>query len=89
MYRITLPSLCSELGGSALWGIYLGSFLGPFSFFVFAFPFDSAVVFLCTNTCVVHAPAAIVTQEKAHVLSLLEEVVDFGKLSAVQFVPRV
>ena len=35
-----------------------------------------------------HAPAAIVTQEKAHVLSLLEEVVDFGKLSAVQFVPR-
>lgn len=46
------------------------------------------MVFLCANTCVVHAPAAIVAQERSHVLLLLEEVVDFGKLSTVQFVPR-
>lgn len=46
------------------------------------------MVFLCANTCVVYAPAAVVAHEKSRVLSFLEEVVDFGKLSAVQFVPR-
>ena len=46
------------------------------------------MVFLCANTCVVHAPAAVIAHEKSRVLSFLEEVVDFSKLSAVQFVPR-
>ena len=46
------------------------------------------MVFLCANTCVVYAPAAVVAHEKSRVLSFLEEAVDFGKLSAVQFVPR-
>ena len=34
------------------------------------------------------ALAAIVTQERSRVLSLQEEVVAFGRLSAIQFVPR-
>ena len=42
-------------------------------------------VFLCANTCVVHVPAAIISHEKPWVLSFLEEVVDFSKLSAVHF----
>ena len=46
------------------------------------------MVFLCANTCVVHVPAAIISHEKPRVLSFLEEVVDFSKLSVVQFVPR-
>ena len=46
------------------------------------------MVFLCANTCVVHVPAAVIAHEKSRVLSFLEEVVDFSKLSAVQFVPR-
>ena len=46
------------------------------------------MVFACTNTCVVHVPAAIISHEKPRVLSFLEEVVDCNKLSAVQFIPR-
>ena len=46
------------------------------------------MVFACSNTCVVHVPAAVILHEKPRVLSFLEEVVDFNKLSAVQFIPR-
>ena len=46
------------------------------------------MVFACTNTSVVHVPAAIISHEKPRVLSFLEEVVDCNKLSAVQFIPR-
>ena len=56
--------------------------------FLASFSVFSNMVFLCTNTCVVHVPAAILTHEKPRVLSFLEEVVDFSKLSAVQFIPR-
>ena len=52
------------------------------------FPFVSNMVFVCSNTCVVHVPAAVISHEKLRVLSFLEEVVDFNKLSAVQFIPR-
>ena len=45
-------------------------------------------VFLCANTCVVHVPTAIISHEKPWVLSFLEEVVDFSKLSAVHFMPK-
>ena len=79
-------------GGSALVASHLGpvlglsSLLGSFPFFLFSFV--SNMVFLCSNTCVVHVPAAIISHEKSRVLSFLEEVVDFNKLSAVQFIPR-
>lgn len=69
-----------------------GSCFGPFfpfgfvSFLPFLFVWN--MVFACTNTCVVHVPAAIISHEKSQVLSFLEEVVDFNKLSAVQFIPR-
>ena len=46
------------------------------------------MVFACSNTCVVHVPAAVILHEKPRVLSFLEEVVDLNKLSAVQFIPR-
>lgn len=71
-----------------------GSCFGPFfpfgfvSFLPFIFSFVSNMVFVCSNTCVVHVPAAIISHEKSRVLSFLEEVVDFNKLSAVQFIPR-
>ena len=71
-----------------------GSCFGPFfpfgfvSFLPFIFSFVSNMVFACSNTCVVHVPAAIISHEKSRVLSFLEEVVDFNKLSAVQFIPR-
>ena len=82
---------------SFLWRVGLcgqpsGSCFGPFfpfgfvSFLPFLFVWN--MVFACRNTCVVHVPAAIISHEKSRVLSFLEEVVDFNKLSAVQFIPR-
>ena len=65
-----------------------GSCFGPFFPFGFVSFFISSMVFACTNTCVVHVPAAIISHEKSRVFSFLEEVVDFNKLSAVQFIPR-
>ena len=56
--------------------------------FLVSFSWFPIMVFLCTNTCVVHVPAAILSHEKPRVLSFLEEVVDLNKLSAVQFIPR-
>lgn len=40
------------------------------------------------QTCVVHATAAVMVFSRPNVLKMLEKVVDFEKLSAVQFVPR-
>ena len=44
------------------------------------------MVFTFLKTCVVHAPAAIWGMEGARALSMLEVVIDLGKLSAVQFI---
>ena len=56
--------------------------------FLVSFSWFPIMVFLCTNTCVVHVPAAILSHKKPRVMSFLEEVVDLNKLSAVQFIPR-
>ena len=45
------------------------------------------MVLVCARTCVVHATAAVTVFSRPDVLKMLK-VVDFGKLSAVQFVPR-
>ena len=71
----------------AIWALFwaFSSLSGSFPFFSF---FVSNMVFTCTNTSVVHVPAAIISHEKPRVLSFLEEVVDCNKLSALQFIPR-
>ncbi|PFX29488.1 Transposon TX1 uncharacterized 149 kDa protein [Stylophora pistillata] len=46
------------------------------------------MVLVCARTCVVHATAAVTVFFRPDVLKMLEKAVDFGKLSAVQFVPR-
>ena len=71
----------------AIWALFW-AFFPFFGFVFFSLLFGFNMVFLCSNTCVVHVPAAIISHEKTRVLSFLEEVVDFDKLSAVQFIPR-
>ena len=86
-----LISQSFSLGDRPLWPAIWALFWAFFPFwvrFLSLLFFDSNMVFLCSNTCVVHVPAAIISHEKPWVLSFLEEVVDFSKLSAVQFVPR-
>ncbi|PFX27102.1 Transposon TX1 uncharacterized 149 kDa protein [Stylophora pistillata] len=46
------------------------------------------MVLVCARTSVVHATAAVTVFPRPEVLKMLEKVIDFEKLSAVQFVPR-
>ena len=42
----------------------------------------------CVKTCVIHASAMMASYEKARVIALLREHIDFERLSAIQFCPR-
>ena len=46
------------------------------------------MVLECVKTCVIHASEMVASYEKARVITLLRECVDFERLSAVQFCPR-
>ena len=42
----------------------------------------------CVRTCVIHASVMMASYEKARVIALLREHIDFERLSAIQFCPR-
>ena len=42
----------------------------------------------CVKTCVIHASEMVASYEKARVITLLRECLDFEELSAIQFCPR-
>ena len=42
----------------------------------------------CVKTCVIHASEMMASYEKARVIALLRERIDFERLSAIQFCPR-
>ena len=42
----------------------------------------------CVKTCVIHASVMMASYEKARVIALLRERIDFERLSAIQFCPR-
>ena len=42
----------------------------------------------CVKTCVIHASEMMASYEKARVIALLREHIDFERLSAIQFCPR-
>ena len=42
----------------------------------------------CVKTCVIHASEMMANYEKARVIALLRESIDFERLSAIQFCPR-
>ena len=42
----------------------------------------------CVRTCVIHASELMVNYDKARVIALLREHIDFERLSAIQFCPR-
>ena len=42
----------------------------------------------CVKTCVIHASEMVASYEKARVIELLRECMDFEELSAIQFCPR-
>ena len=42
----------------------------------------------CVRTCVIHASEMMVNYDKARVIALLREHIDFERLSAIQFCPR-
>ena len=46
------------------------------------------MVFECAKTCVIHASEMVARYEKARVIELLRECLDFEELSAIQFCPR-
>ena len=47
-----------------------------------------AMVVECAKTCVIHASEMVASYEKARVITLLRECLDFEELSAIQFCPR-
>ena len=47
-----------------------------------------AMVLECVKTCVIHALEMVASYEKARVITLLRECIDFEELSAIQFCPR-
>ena len=55
-------------------------FLGFLLYFV--------MVLECAKTCVIHASEMVARYEKARVIELLRECLDFEELSAIQFCPR-
>ena len=46
------------------------------------------MVLECAKTCVIHASEMVASYEKARVIELLRECLDFEELSAIQFCPR-
>ena len=46
------------------------------------------MVLECVKTCVIHASEMVASYEKARVITLLRECIDFERLSAIQFCPR-
>ena len=46
------------------------------------------MVLECVKTCVIHASEMVASYEKARVIGLLRECLDFEELSAIQFCPR-
>ena len=46
------------------------------------------MVLECVKTCVIHASEMVASYEKARVIALLRECIDFEGLSAIQFCPR-
>ena len=46
------------------------------------------MVLECVKTCVIHASEMVASYEKARVITLLRECIDFDGLSAIQFCPR-
>ena len=46
------------------------------------------MVLECVKTCVIHASELVASYEKARVITLLRECIDFERLSAIQFCPR-
>ena len=46
------------------------------------------MVLECAKTCVIHASEMVASYEKARVIALLRECIDFEGLSAIQFCPR-
>ena len=46
------------------------------------------MVLECAKTCVIHASEMVARYEKARVIELLRECLDFEELSAIQFCPR-
>ena len=63
-----------------------GRFFGHPSIFGFCCFF--AMVLECVKTCVIHASELVASYEKARVIELLRECLDFEELSAIQFCPR-
>ena len=61
-------------------------FWSPIHFWVVGCYFAMGVE--CVKTCVIHASVMMASYEKARVIALLREHVDFERLSAIQFCPR-
>ena len=55
---------------------------------IFGFCCFFAMVLECVKTCVIHASELVASYEKARVIELLRECLDFEELSAIQFCPR-
>ena len=62
------------------------SFGHPSTFGLFVDLFAMGVE--CVKTCVIHASEMMANYEKARVIALLRESIDFERLSAIQFCPR-
>ena len=48
-----------------------------------------AMVLECVKTCVIHASEMVASYDKARVVTLLRECIDFEGLSAISFAPGV
>ena len=74
-----------EFGVLSSHGFFAGFFVThPFLGFLLFF----AMVLECVKTCVIHASEMVASYEKARVITLLRECIDFDGLSAIQFCPR-
>ena len=61
-------------------------FWSPIHFWVVCCSFGMGVE--CVKTCVIHASEMMANYDKARVIALLGENIDFERLSAIQFCPR-
>ena len=75
-----------EFGVSSAHGFFCRFFGHPSIFWAFCCFF--AMVLECVKTCVIHASEMVASYEKARVITLLRECIDFEGLSAIQFCPR-
>ena len=74
-----------EFGVLSSHGFFASFFVThPFLGFLLFF----AMVLECVKTCVIHASEMVASYEKARVIALLRECIDFEGLSAIQFCPR-